>query len=47
MKFGKYKDTPLNEIPVHYLKWIYENIERKQFNESLFKWIEKEILIQK
>lgn len=47
MKFGKYKDKPLNEIPVYYLKWVYDNIDRNKYNESLFKWIEKEILIQK
>lgn len=43
--FGKYKDEKLVKIPNHYLKWVYENVTRKNDNEYIFKYIEEKILI--
>lgn len=45
MQFGKYKDEKLENIPNYYLKWVYENVDRKNSNEYIFKYIEEKILI--
>jgi len=45
IKFGKFNGTPLDEIPVDYMKWIYENVEKKSYNKYIFDFIEREILV--
>lgn len=44
MKIGKHKGKKLREVPPHYLKWVYEEWDRNQYNESMFRYIEKNIL---
>ena len=44
MTIGKYKDKPYKKIPRSYLMWIYQNWERNQYNESLFRYVEKKFL---
>lgn len=45
--FGKYKGTPLPEIPVEYLKWLYDNVENNKYNKYIFDYVEQEILVEK
>ena len=44
MNVGKHKGKKLKEIPNYYLKWVYDTWERNQYNESIFRYIEKNIL---
>jgi hypothetical protein len=37
LSFGKYKDTPLKNVPEGYLRWMYENIQENKYNKSV-KW---------
>jgi len=30
LTFGKYFGTPLKDCPLHYLNWLYENIDGKR-----------------
>jgi hypothetical protein len=47
INFGKYKGMKCSEIPVGYLKWMAEKIDRNKYNEQIFVYIEKNVLIQK
>ena len=38
VRFGKYKDWPISEVPTGYLRWALENIDG-----SLADWAEDEI----
>lgn len=41
MTFGKYKDDPVDEVPVWYLEWCIENMELTRQQKEAF---ENEIL---
>jgi len=30
MPFGKYKGWPVSELPYHYLRWLWENVELRE-----------------
>jgi DNA repair protein RadD len=47
INFGKYKAQKCSEVPVSYLKWMHENFTRNKYNEQIFIYIEKNVLIQK
>ncbi len=34
MPFGKYKDTPMQDVPPSYLMWLYDNIKKTGINSS-------------
>ena len=50
MPFGRYKDTPLIDVPLEYMNWIYKQCREKHstkrtFNQKyLMKYIEQNIL---
>jgi DNA repair protein RadD len=44
MNFGKYKGTPLDQIPNDYLLWIKENVDKNKYNGYVFDFIEKNLV---
>lgn len=45
INFGKYNGQKLSEIPIDYIKWIYEKFDRNKYNEYIFKYFESNILV--
>ena len=39
MQVGKYAGKKYKDVPKNYMKWIFENWERSQYTDSLFKYI--------
>ncbi len=40
MPYGKYKDTPMGEVPADYLLWLYEN---NKVNGHVARYIEENL----
>lgn len=41
LKFGKHSGTKFEDVPKDYMKWVWENVERKPWTRSVIDWIEK------
>lgn len=47
MPFGKYKGTPMKDVPAQYLLFMWENYKRKHFNADVFTYIEENLDVLK
>lgn len=41
--FGKFKNTPIKDVPTYYLEWALENVNSGKYVKSLKKTIKTEL----